>query len=45
MNTKVKAAKDFLSGKKEVWILNGNKEDVIVKLVQNQESGTKIYLA
>ena len=45
MNTKVKAAKDFLTGKKEVWILNGKKEDVIVKLLQNQESGTKIYLA
>ena len=45
MITKIKAAKDFLKAKKLVWILNGKRKNALIDLIQNQEQGTKIFLA
>ena len=45
MITKIKAAKDFLKDKKVVWILNGKRKNALIDLIQNQEQGTKIFLA
>ena len=45
MNTKIKAARDFLNKNNEVWILNGNDKGIIGKALQRSTIGTRIYLA
>tara|TARA_Y100000591_G_C21752899_1_gene655776 strand:+ start:413 stop:1198 length:786 start_codon:yes stop_codon:yes gene_type:complete len=44
MTTKLKAAREYLNKNNEVWILNGNEEGVIEKVIQKKSFGTKIYL-
>jgi glutamate 5-kinase len=44
METKLKAAKNFLNGKNKVWIANGKKEGVILEILQGKNQGTKITL-
>jgi len=44
METKLKAAKNFLNKKNKVWIANGKKEGVILEILQGKNQGTKITL-
>ena len=44
METKLKAAKNFLNEKNKVWIANGKKEGVILEILQGKNQGTKITL-
>lgn len=42
MTTKLEAAKDFLKKGKEAWIVNGNEKNVLLSLIKNGNTGTKI---
>ena len=45
MRTKIQAAQEFLTTKKEVRIVNGGKKDSLVNLIKTGKGGTKIYLS
>ena len=45
MRTKIQAAQEFLTTKKEVRIVNGGKKDNLVNLIKTGKGGTKIYLS
>ena len=44
METKLKAAKNFLNETNEVWIANGKTSNIILDILDGKGQGTKIML-
>ena len=44
METKLKAAKNFLNERNEVWIANGKTGNVVLDILDGKDQGTKITL-
>ena len=44
MKTKLYAAKNFLTSTNQMWIANGREEQILLKIIDKEKSGTEINL-
>ena len=44
MKTKFYAAKNFLTSTNQMWIANGREEQILLKIIDKEKSGTEINL-